>query len=132
MCAPPKCQCKQGYLRDKITQKCIHPSTCKPPTPTLPTCQPNESLNPCGACDNECDNNRVLTKRCHYACRSPECQCKAGYIRDRQSGQCILETQCERNIEIFIPGGNKKCPVGEKWNECGAEDGCERTCDRPG
>ncbi|XP_077290871.1 zonadhesin-like [Arctopsyche grandis] len=103
------CICKDGYLRNTQTGKCIPAENC----PCRKCYGANEEYSHCrGHCDTHC--NDLPDKICHTAC-IPGCICKKGYARDSR-GHCIPIKNC-------IP----KCGKNEQYTECGTA--CPDTCD---
>ncbi|XP_057338296.1 tenascin-X-like [Microplitis mediator] len=128
-CRPPECGCKKGYVRNDYGE-CILKGDC----PKYPTCGKNEEVKICGACDNTCQRN----VSCTLACRSPECGCKDGYVRN--DGKCILPCDCPKyptcgeNEELKMCGAcdstctvQKKCSKECRHPECGCKDGYVRS-----
>lgn len=85
------CECKDGYVRDQDTYKCIPMSSCKG-KPTNNTCPLNEIYSDCLAgCPQTCK-----TRYRDYKCKCvPGCVCKRGFVRSDINFQCIPIKLCE-------------------------------------
>uniref|UniRef100_A0A0N5C3Q0 TIL domain-containing protein n=1 Tax=Strongyloides papillosus TaxID=174720 RepID=A0A0N5C3Q0_STREA len=107
------CVCKKDYVRDDVTGECVKRKKCtKTSTPlptTKPTCPKNEHFDECGtACPITCNNYYNIG-----------CVCNEGYIRDKQTNQCVLPIQCSRNTTY-------ECPKNQHFEICSTA--CPITC----
>lgn len=113
ICAPG-CVCKDGLVRDKKSGECVPVDQCPQ------QCGLNEIHAECGTaeCQNTCANPDIATlARC--AC-VPGCVCAEGFIRDDNTGKCILPSECATT------SSNTCLKVNEEWSDCGTA--CERSC----
>ncbi|CAG9839243.1 unnamed protein product [Diabrotica balteata] len=130
-----ECLCKEGYLFVVMIENSgsVIPSTlsdvrssakasCYRKNHYIRVCPPSEIWNDCATWLPEptCQNRFPYhpgygPSVCYERC---ECDAENGYIRNRVSGECVLEECC--------PG----CPPCEIWNDC---DSCEPepTCQNP-
>ncbi|XP_028162856.1 zonadhesin-like isoform X1 [Ostrinia furnacalis] len=86
------CQCREGYIYDQNTKKCVLPKQC------TPTCKINEVYSECtntGCTAQNCSQLgtpvpcvRLDPKYCKKGC-----VCDAGYLR-ADNGTCIPEKEC--------------------------------------
>lgn len=78
------CFCNVGFVRDVNTKQCVPIEEC--------TCSnKNEVFRICGPdCEPTCNKPNP---NCDGFCR-PGCYCQLGYIREKESGQCIKTEQC--------------------------------------
>ncbi|KAI5645184.1 trypsin inhibitor like cysteine rich domain-containing protein [Phthorimaea operculella] len=107
-CKLDACDCKDGYVRDTSTGKCVLPKDCP-----VPTCPQNEVFDKCPpTCPPEtCPDGRL------YKCVAPpkpgsddcrgKCRCRDGYYRDSR-GRCIPKefcSLCKGPNESYACGG---------------------------
>ncbi|CAH0699820.1 unnamed protein product [Spodoptera exigua] len=91
VCNKDSCKCKDGYVYDPKTKKCVRLESCKPP------CGKHEVLSNCsnGGCGPwTCDDVGFPTgcvKMDQKYCKVG-CVCEEGYVR--QNGTCIPATEC--------------------------------------
>ncbi|CAB3230461.1 unnamed protein product [Arctia plantaginis] len=105
------CFCKTGYLRND-NGTCVSIAECGGQDDI---CDANEEFLSCGtACPGTCKQPDPIV--CELAC-SMGCFCKAGYVRDTASGQCVTLDKCP----------TVKCPnENEVWDVCNGL--CEPSC----
>lgn len=94
----PGCQCRDGFVRDPNSYKCIDLRNCQR-APPEGVCPKNEFWSECGfRCDETCEflNNRDLI------CRScvEGCICQQGFVRSTLTGQCILKRDCDGIYDV--------------------------------
>jgi hypothetical protein len=84
------CICKDGFIRDQDTYKCIPTSSCKT-KPLKTTCSLNEIYSNCNAgCQRTCK-----TRFRDYKCKCvPGCICKPGFVRSDINFQCVPIKLC--------------------------------------
>ncbi|GBP53685.1 Antichymotrypsin-2 [Eumeta japonica] len=94
------CICAEGYLRDE-TGKCVPNDKCPNGCGGDPNARPG-----CGTyCGRSCtDYNKTVA--CPEICQLNGCDCKEGYVYDRNIGKCVLPEQCN------------SCPDNEVYNQC--------------
>eukprot|EP00567_Pseudictyota_dubia_P015119 CAMPEP_0197435122 /NCGR_PEP_ID=MMETSP1175-20131217/2760_1 /TAXON_ID=1003142 /ORGANISM="Triceratium dubium, Strain CCMP147" /LENGTH=198 /DNA_ID=CAMNT_0042964069 /DNA_START=54 /DNA_END=651 /DNA_ORIENTATION=+ len=85
------CFCADGYVRkDTPTSACILQETCPP------KCSANEVYKECGtSCPATCSNKDTISP-CNMMCVEG-CFCAEGYIRENDTGGCILKENCPSN-----------------------------------
>ncbi|XP_068906955.1 tenascin-like [Tenebrio molitor] len=110
------CFCKDGYLLDDQTGKCIKRDNC-PTNCDIPICTSNEVYEECGTLCPETCNDKGVPKICPDVCVEG-CFCKEGFVRKSENGQCVPVAACEN-----VP----KCTENEEFTECGSL--CPLTCD---
>ncbi|XP_051173274.1 zonadhesin-like [Leptopilina boulardi] len=108
MLCRPTCECIEGYVRDRKSDRCVLPHQCPRKVPQQPNnqyqCGPNAIFEECGYssdCHRTCD--KLDTSRCisDMMCY-PGCVCREGYVRDRKFNRCILPHQCpRRNMPVY-------------------------------
>lgn len=87
------CVCKEGYVRDPKTYKCILATSC-PEKESNTTCAANEVYSDDGfGCQRTCATQFLKVGR--PCIMSSGCICKAGYIRDDITSKCIKTNQCK-------------------------------------
>ena len=96
------CICKNGYIRDANTYKCILRTNCPSLPVPLKSCPKNEVYSESLAgCQKTCYTQNVMFK----CIPKSGCICKDGYIRSPITNQCISKKSCERklnkNNELF-------------------------------
>lgn len=93
----PGCVCKEGFIRDPNTYKCIAVESCSR-TPSKGVCPRNEIWANCGfRCDETCGfftNRDLICRSCNEGCI-----CKKDYVRSKVTGQCVLRKDCEGKTE---------------------------------
>ncbi|KAG4065111.1 hypothetical protein HA402_007508 [Bradysia odoriphaga] len=151
------CQCKEGYVRDEISGKCVLPCDCPA---TGHKCRlPNEEYSTCGtACPDTCDNYkkpRACTLQCVEGCFSTEEEqvCPLNEVYDECgsacpltcnnynspsdvvcTANCVVGCRCQdnyvRNEEdgtCCLETGCPVCPQNQVYNTCGTA--CPLTCE---
>uniref|UniRef100_A0A0N5BQ16 TIL domain-containing protein n=1 Tax=Strongyloides papillosus TaxID=174720 RepID=A0A0N5BQ16_STREA len=123
ICKPAGCQCKKDFVRDDSTNTCVKRKQCTKTSTlfpeTTPSCPKNEHFDECGtACPITCNNYYNQPKVCTMQCVIG-CVCNEGYIRDKQTNQCVLPIHCSRNTTY-------ECPENEHFDECSTD--CPITC----
>lgn len=108
-CAPKAgCICREGYVRDPLTMRCIPRHKC----PKI--CPDGEVYSECsGDCQPDCSSLYepfICTRICKRGCICPK-----GYVRD-WTGKCIPKTKCP------------KCGQNEKYSSCAAPTFCQKSC----
>ncbi|CAI5452219.1 unnamed protein product [Caenorhabditis angaria] len=96
-------------------------------TPKPPKCGENEQLEECGtACEPSCDVPEYPF--CTEQCLVNVCQCKAGFLRDKNSKKCIKPSDCPKTKlkRALKAGAAPKCKKNEQLVEC--HDTCEPQC----
>ena len=89
----PGCDCKEGFVRDPNTYKCLSTKNCSK-TPRVGICPKNEIWSDCGfRCDKTC---RFIENR-DFICRScvEGCVCQKGFVRNTLTGQCVNQKDCD-------------------------------------
>ncbi|XP_073952243.1 zonadhesin-like isoform X2 [Choristoneura fumiferana] len=103
-CCKPECRCKDGFLRDDKSGKCIRQDEC---------------FNPCGPLEHFVRGSSECQKTCaNYMVTGPQslckpftgCVCNEGRVRinDNGTGVCVPPKQCPA----------RKCPLFEHWEAC--------------
>ncbi|CAH1185589.1 unnamed protein product [Phyllotreta striolata] len=122
-----ECDASKGYIRDKDTDRCVLRNDC--PVPCADTCGFGEVFNDCASnclaeptCqDPTPDHEGICTYQCVQRC---ECDASKGYIRDRDTGRCVLRNDCP------VPCADT-CGFGEVFNDCASNCLAEPTCQDP-
>lgn len=88
----PGCVCKQGYVRNQDTYRCIPTNTCL--DKRYPKqCADNEFWSDCDAkCQRTCQT-QVAQMNCGGC--SSGCVCRTGFVRNVVDYQCIPESDCK-------------------------------------
>ncbi|TKR89869.1 hypothetical protein L596_013909 [Steinernema carpocapsae] len=81
-CKPPRCQCKNGFVRNS-QGKCVARNSC-------PKCGKNQVWRQCSGCEGSCKNPFPI---CTADCKPPRCQCQLGFVRDK-NGECVAVESC--------------------------------------
>ena len=125
------CMCKEGYLRNS-EDVCIKQEDCP--------CPANENYA-CTECQDTCEV-RYISQRCQPSedC-IPGCICDEGYIRDEESGNCVLVGDCPSKLIDFPTSnlfpknlylGKDPCPLpNQRYSNCNGKRSCQNTCDDP-
>ncbi|KAJ6635855.1 Zonadhesin [Pseudolycoriella hygida] len=107
------CECIDKYVRNEANGTCCLPEECPAPF----ACPLNEQYYDCGtACPLTCDNYKNPPQICTMQCVIG-CQCKPGYVRNKDTGSCCLPKECP---------ATKACPLNEEYTTCGTA--CPATC----
>uniref|UniRef100_A0A1I7Z0X9 TIL domain-containing protein n=1 Tax=Steinernema glaseri TaxID=37863 RepID=A0A1I7Z0X9_9BILA len=123
-CKPPRCMCKEGYLRNS-EGICIPGDSCyaqNAPSVSAQSCGINEQWVQCATCERTCANPNPF---CTYECKPARCMCKNGYLRNSK-GVCIPQNTCGAQNVPSVPA--QTCGKNEQWVQCAS---CERTCANP-
>ncbi|KAI8420775.1 hypothetical protein MSG28_007986 [Choristoneura fumiferana] len=100
-CCKPECRCKDGFLRDDKSGKCIRQDEC-----SARKCPLFEHWE---ACPSVCQNETCMSKNPDYKCLlpaiplpcKPRCICDKGFLRNT-FGQCIPENHCPTSLRCGI------------------------------
>lgn len=102
------CGCRTGFVKDSQSGNCVSPENCSgsylklfhinwvliDEKLTEAICGENEKYNLCGtACAITCANYKKPLLKCTLQC-VPGCECQDGFIRDTQTGKCVLAENC--------------------------------------
>ncbi|KHN84085.1 hypothetical protein Tcan_09239 [Toxocara canis] len=91
-CGPPRCQCRQGFVRHE--GRCIRRYECPgqgPPNPPPNRCDRNEQFVTCSSmCEPTCQSRP--NDPCPLGCGPPRCECLPGFVR--HYGRCIPRYEC--------------------------------------
>lgn len=105
-CAYSGCICRQGFIRDPNTYRCIPVDKCPLQFPLF--CPLNEQWTTCfgnKACQTAC---YTLNESFDCGC-TPGCACKPGYVRCSVFGKCIPKEGCS-----VCPDGYMKNQITHK------------------
>jgi Trypsin Inhibitor like cysteine rich domain len=92
----PGCVCKQGFMRNQDTYKCIPIGTCLDKRSSK-QCADNEFWSDCDAgCQRTC---QTKGPKQNCGCISG-CACRTGYVRNYVDFQCIPENLCQSNLNV--------------------------------
>ncbi|GLV33940.1 Calcium-independent receptor for alpha-latrotoxin [Carabus blaptoides fortunei] len=98
-CIVDKCVCNDGYVRDSPTNICILQNYCP-----LPGNDTHEIFASCGAnCEATCKHRRPGFMCSLLSPCQPGYICEQGYVRDENTGQCVLPSKCPRVHRRFWP-----------------------------
>ncbi|KAK0180865.1 hypothetical protein PV327_003202 [Microctonus hyperodae] len=84
------CRCNSGFLRDEETGYCVDPENCT-------KCNVGENHLACGRiCEGTCASPTEPKKCQLIRCAKQGCRCdlNEGYVRDTESGRCVLISDC--------------------------------------
>ncbi|XP_045767765.1 zonadhesin-like [Maniola jurtina] len=103
------CDCIKDYLRD-YNGVCVLNDKCPSPPPLL-ECGDNEAPSTCRqTCPPQtCDYDPNIYAHCEPGPCQPGCNCKKGYLRDRE-GNCIPQEKCPRSLP--------QCGQNEEPTDC--------------
>lgn len=107
----PPCFCAEGYVRDTVNGNCVLQEECTYIDP--PACENPHEIRT--GCETDC-NDMMLCAAILPGGYLP-CLCEDGYVRNTESGNCVLREECPR-VEP---------PPCEGLNEI--RTGCETDCD---
>ncbi|KAJ8724346.1 hypothetical protein PYW08_015820 [Mythimna loreyi] len=115
-CMAPGCICRDGFVLNQETGKCIKPENC--PNSACGG-DPNAVYSTCpSACERTCENPDPQI--CTLQCLEPGCVCKPGYVKSA-GGKCIKLEACPDSACGGDPNAvYSTCPSA-----------CERTCENP-
>uniref|UniRef100_A0A0N4Z5T2 TIL domain-containing protein n=1 Tax=Parastrongyloides trichosuri TaxID=131310 RepID=A0A0N4Z5T2_PARTI len=118
VCDPPRCQCAPGYVRAPMSAECIKAEECD--KPAKPECGQNAMYVKCSiTCEATCEDPKPV---CNRMCGPPKCQCLEGFVKDLNTGECVLPRKCSKP-------SNQQCRRNEEYAKCSKT--CTASCDDP-
>uniref|UniRef100_A0A0K0FZE5 Trypsin Inhibitor like cysteine rich domain protein n=1 Tax=Strongyloides venezuelensis TaxID=75913 RepID=A0A0K0FZE5_STRVS len=120
------CECSEGYIRDKLTKKCVLPSNCSPDTKY--ECPKNAHFEKCStACPITCSNYNNPPKYCTFQCRAG-CACNEGFVYNEKTKQCVRSSECSSGTTVE-PETTPVCPKNMVYTKC--KSACPPRCGIP-
>ncbi|KAF9417866.1 hypothetical protein HW555_005163 [Spodoptera exigua] len=86
VCYPNACDCREGYVVDDSTGKCVHPSDCV-------SCNGDHNAEP--GCDQDCSERCPGPEPDECVCNKDSCKCKDGYVYDPKTKKCVRLESCK-------------------------------------
>ncbi|KAJ0180002.1 hypothetical protein K1T71_004593 [Dendrolimus kikuchii] len=121
------CDCKEGFIFDDVTKKCVLPCDC-----TKPVCPKNEIPSDC--VNGGCDKRNCSQLKQPAICIDPSecfkgCVCKKDYLR-ADNGTCVPMEECYSSTccknEVYSNCTNQNC-TPTKCSELGKPLSCLTT-----
>ncbi|CAH0674072.1 unnamed protein product [Spodoptera exigua] len=92
-CVKNGCECRRGYVLDKINGTCVKRKHCPVNKCSDPHAIYKECPNPCPL---TCEHPNP--RPCAAMCLREGCECDSGYVLDTESGKCIKLEDCPAPI----------------------------------
>uniref|UniRef100_A0A0K0F301 TIL domain-containing protein n=1 Tax=Strongyloides venezuelensis TaxID=75913 RepID=A0A0K0F301_STRVS len=120
------CVCMEGYIRDKIYDKCVRPSNCSDYTEY--ECPENAHFEKCStACPITCSNYNNPPKDCTFQCRAG-CVCNEGFVHNEKTKQCVRSSECSSGTTVE-PETTPVCSKNMVYTKC--KSACPPRCGIP-